>query len=645
MLSVGVGAQEVKSAEQNGLERSEVVTVYFRQNSSVIDRDYMSNGEHLDRLVEVLKDYLLDDAKVEGKVKVHASASPEGTNQINTRLVNARAKAIANWISKQVHTGIGYEIDFKGIDWSLLLSLVEQREDVPYREEVLDIIKNTPENVKVNGVVVNQRQKKIEALHNGEAYRWLLANLYPELRYASVDTYVMYACELTITTQSPVRYPAEGGEGVITFQKNVADKVAPLTHCDAEWITDIKSSATEVTYKVQPNEVAEERTSVITLDIYDKQEEVVVEQDAATPALFFVGEPLVKVPAEGGSATVAYTTNVPNNKNIPVVGSEVEWIPGVVANDETISFNVGPNKSIHPRSTVVKVECFGQTQELTVEQEGVEPRVIITSESPMSVPADGGLGVITYECSAVDAGETVATSDAEWIENVEVGEDGVVKFVAKPNRSGEERQAVISVASGGNATEVVVKQSPKECTSTLHMSLSTNALYDLALIPNIGAEIYLGYNLSLDANWHYAWWKNDSKAWYWRTYGGDASLRWWFGKQAKQKPLTGHHVGLYGQMITYDFELGGKGILAERWSWAAGVEYGYSLPLAYRLNLDFTLGVGYHSGEFYEYLPIDGHYVWQATKRRQYIGPTKCEISLVWLIGCDNYNREKGGAR
>ena len=177
------------------------------------------------------------------------------------------------------------------------------------------------------------------------------------------------------------------------------------------------------------------------------------------------------------------------------------------------------------------------------------------------------------------------------------------------------------------------------------MSISNNALYDLLLIPNIGVEFYLGKDWSIDANWHYAWWKTDKRHRYWRTYGGDLNIRKWFGKASKIKPLTGHHIGLYGQMITYDFEFGDKGYLADRWSWVAGVEYGYSLPIARRLNLDFALGVGYHWGEYKEYIPLDGHYVWQATKNRKFFGPTKAEVSLVWLIGCDNYNKQKGGKK
>ena len=128
---------------------------------------------------------------------------------------------------------------------------------------------------------------------------------------------------------------------------------------------------------------------------------------------------------------------------------------------------------------------------------------------------------------------------------------------------------------------------------------------------------------------------------YWRTYGGDVELRKWLGSAAKRKPLTGHHIGAYAQIVTYDFELGGRGYLADRWSYAAGVSYGYSLPVAKRLNIDFSIGLGYMGGEYKEYLPQDGHYVWQSTKRRHWIGQTKAEISLVWLIGRGNTKQDQ----
>jgi hypothetical protein len=186
-----------------------------------------------------------------------------------------------------------------------------------------------------------------------------------------------------------------------------------------------------------------------------------------------------------------------------------------------------------------------------------------------------------------------------------------------------------------------------------YMGIKNNFVYDALGVPNIGAEFYLGKNFSIVGNWQYAWWSKDSKHRYWRAYGGDLALRKWFGKAANRKPLTGHHLGLYGQVLTYDVEKGGKGYMGgepggnifDRCNYGGGVEYGYSLPIARRLNIDFTLGVGYFGGKYYEYIPLDGCYVWQCTKKRNWIGPTKLEISLVWLIGCDNYNRKKGGSR
>ena len=184
--------------------------------------------------------------------------------------------------------------------------------------------------------------------------------------------------------------------------------------------------------------------------------------------------------------------------------------------------------------------------------------------------------------------------------------------------------------------DTIVAVSP-ETSKPFYMALKTNMLYDVLAVPNIGVEFYLGKNWSISGNWMYGWWKKKSS----------------LGKKANEKPLTGHHIGIYGQAFTYDFEWGGKGYMGgepggtlwDKTNYAAGVEYGYSLPVANRLNIDFTLGVGYWGGKYYEYIPLDGHYVWQATKKRHWFGPTKAEISLVWLLGKGNSNNKKGGMK
>lgn len=179
-----------------------------------------------------------------------------------------------------------------------------------------------------------------------------------------------------------------------------------------------------------------------------------------------------------------------------------------------------------------------------------------------------------------------------------------------------------------------------------YVALRTNMLYDALLMPNIGCEMYLGKSWSVAANWLYGWWKTDRRHWYWSAYGGDIAVRKWLGKAAEEKPLTGHHIGIYAQIFTYDFEMGGRGYMGgkpggtiwNKMNHAMGAEYGYSLPIARKLNIDFSLGMGYWGGIYHEYKPRNHYYVWQATKERHWIGPTKLEVSLVWLLGHGNAN-------
>ncbi len=182
-----------------------------------------------------------------------------------------------------------------------------------------------------------------------------------------------------------------------------------------------------------------------------------------------------------------------------------------------------------------------------------------------------------------------------------------------------------------------------------YMDLRTNLIYDAMLVPNVGAEFHLAKNWTLMANVMYAWWHTDITHYYWRIYGGDLTIRKYFGKLAKEKPLQGHHLGAYAQLFTFDVEWGERGYMGgkpggdiwDKHNYIFGLEYGFSLPVTKRLNIDFSIGAGYHGGTYHEYLPIDDHYVWQATKERHYWGVTKAEISLAWLIGHDNVNKER----
>lgn len=199
---------------------------------------------------------------------------------------------------------------------------------------------------------------------------------------------------------------------------------------------------------------------------------------------------------------------------------------------------------------------------------------------------------------------------------------------------------------------VVLKDAPKELEQPepvvevpaekkpWYLAVKSNLVYDAAVIPNIGVEVYLGKQWTVLGDWFYTWFKNDDKHRYWQGYGGYLGVRKYFGTKAQEHPFTGHHAGVYGLMLTHDVEWGGTGYQMPHWGYGGGVEYGYSAPIARRLNLDFSLGVGFQDGKYYKYVPMDNHYVWQSTHKRHWFGPTKAEVSLVWLIGRGNYHKK-----
>ena len=540
------------------------VKVYFRQSESTLDVNYMDNKAALQKFADEVKLYYNDPSAHFGQIQIISGVSPEGTKQVNDRIAKLRAQSIVSWINREIGAEVGFRVDMLGVDWDKLIELVKADSNVPYRDEVLEVLTSVPAVTVKNGVEQPLRFNALRQMRKGVCYDYLYRKLFPELRFAAarIEFWREANPELNITSALPLVFPAEGGKGLIAFTKSENDDIFPTSESAADWVKSLQSSNSEVTFDVEPNTAEEPRTTTVSLKYYDKVYEVPVEQEAA-----------------------------------------------------------------------------------------IKPTMTLTSAKSVDFAAEGGKDTITYQKSVADDVVPTATASENWIESITPTEEGLTYTVAK-NTSKEPRTATITVESYGESQEVTVNQVGAPC-KPFYMGIKTNMLYDVAAIPNIGAEFYLGANFSVVANWEYSWWKSDKKAWYWRSYGGDVALRYWMGKAAKEKPLTGHHLGLYGQMITYDVEVGGRGYIADSgfgkdkeanpnlgWNWTAGLEYGYSLPIARRLNIDFTLSVGYHWGYFMEYLPIDGHYVWQATKRRQYIGPTKLEVSLVWLIGCDNFNKK-----
>ena len=545
----------ISFAQPSVREEQGSVRVYFRVGATIIDESYKNNGKSLSRFAEIINSCKGDKSARVGRISIVSSTSPEGGKALNDRLAEGRAKAITDWLKAKTSADLVYNVETMRTDWDMLISFVENNDDVPNKQEVLNILRNTPELIERDGKLVDYRLEELKALKNSESYNWLLEKIFPNMRYAAALTTIQWELPrvLTITISSPMKFPYTGGSDVVKFERSIKDDIAPTATCEADWIHSINASISGVDFVVAENPNYESRSTAIKLAYgYDTYLVEVNQEAAPVPApVPVVAEPEVKPEVV--------------NEPVPAPVVEPEVKPEVVNE---------PAPVVEP---VVKPEVVNEPVPM------VEPEV-------------------------------------------------------KPE--------VVSEPTPAPVTEPVATKSKKP----FYMAIKTNMIYDLVAVPNISAEFYLGKGFSLSAGYTHAWWKNEAKNWFWRYYGAEASLRWWFGKRSRIKPLQGHHIGVNYQMMTYDFQLGNQGVLAgkpggtliDRPSHTVALEYGYSVAIARRLNLDFVVGAGYNWGIFDEYIPIDGHYVWQSTKRRQYIGPTKLEVSLVGLIGHGNYNRNKG---
>lgn len=170
------------------------------------------------------------------------------------------------------------------------------------------------------------------------------------------------------------------------------------------------------------------------------------------------------------------------------------------------------------------------------------------------------------------------------------------------------------------------------------VQLRTNGLYNLALCPNVGIEIQTDLGLAWQLDYIGAWWNNDDKHRYYSNYAFQTEIRYYLASPRMVFPYTGHHFGIYGQMATFDFEFGGKGIMSRDldFSYGIGLSYGYAFRLNRHWHLDLTAGFGHFMGKYDIYHPSETGYTRIETRKLNFWGPTKLEASFVWNINAKN---------
>lgn len=165
--------------------------------------------------------------------------------------------------------------------------------------------------------------------------------------------------------------------------------------------------------------------------------------------------------------------------------------------------------------------------------------------------------------------------------------------------------------------------------------IKSNLIYDVLLMPSLEIEYRFNDRWSAAVEGNMAWWHNDGKHKYYQLATIIPEARYWFKPQGSRR---GHYVGLFGGGGWYDLENGNTGYRGT--GGMVGASYGYMFPIGKYFAFEAGIGVGFMTTKYEEYLPIDGHYVYQQTNRTNYVGPLKLKFAFVWNIGRWT---EKGG--
>ncbi len=166
------------------------------------------------------------------------------------------------------------------------------------------------------------------------------------------------------------------------------------------------------------------------------------------------------------------------------------------------------------------------------------------------------------------------------------------------------------------------------------IGIKSNLLYDATTTINLGVEVGLARKWTLDVPFNYNPWKpaNGRRL---AHFGVQPEVRYWFCERFRRA-----FIGLHGHYA--DFNAGGwpnwsfisKNMQNNRYEgklYGAGFSFGHSWILKKRWSIEATVGIGYAHIKYDKY-PCAECGTKLKTGSKNYFGPTKVGISLVYLI-------------
>jgi hypothetical protein len=161
------------------------------------------------------------------------------------------------------------------------------------------------------------------------------------------------------------------------------------------------------------------------------------------------------------------------------------------------------------------------------------------------------------------------------------------------------------------------------------ISTKSNILYDVTTTVNLGLEVALAPQWTIDLPVNYNPWEfaGNKKLKHWLI---QPEIRYWLCEK-----FNGHFLGLHAHIG--DYNVGGiqsLGLEKSRYQgnlYGAGLAYGYQWILSRRWSLEATLGLGYAYLSHTQY-PCEVCTSKIADSTKNYFGPTRVGISLIYIL-------------
>ena len=184
---------------------------------------------------------------------MEGNASPDGTNTANERLCQKRVDNVLKYIRSRVDVPDSLiSVHADGIDWDGLIAGVESDPEVPYGDQVVEIVRNTPIWIfDEKGKIVDGRKKQLMDLKGGVPYHYLEDHIFPELRNGTIvvsrfdqpasDT---SQAQIATPTTTPETQPTTGsGDDLQSDADQQSDRSKSLTgkDGDAGMVSDAES--------------------------------------------------------------------------------------------------------------------------------------------------------------------------------------------------------------------------------------------------------------------------------------------------------------------------------------------------------------------------------------------------------------------